>query len=113
MAEKPWVMRFAKAVYPEMTELALSVATEQSMLTDATDLIYELRRRLALAQEEIDAKRHELVTAWAMHERAQNEAMAARKILRPSGSPWTVHAPLIGDGEAYSAARAAAEEEKP
>ena len=46
MADPDYIIRFAKAVYPEMTELAMSIATEKSILTDAAEEIETLRDRV-------------------------------------------------------------------
>ncbi len=43
MSDPEYIKRFAKAVYPDSTELCLSIATEESMLTDAVDMIDRLR----------------------------------------------------------------------
>jgi len=41
--KKKIVERFIKTIYPEMTELAMSVNTEETCLRDAIELINELR----------------------------------------------------------------------
>jgi len=45
MSDPEYIKRFAKALYPDSTELCMSVATEESMLTDAADKIGRLQAR--------------------------------------------------------------------
>ena len=42
-----YVIDFIKAVYPECTELTIRCNTEETCLRDATELIIELRNKVA------------------------------------------------------------------
>ncbi len=61
-SEPRWLTDFFRAVYPEMTDLAVTMAhTEKQLLTDATTTINNLRAELALAQPVLDAVEQQVV----------------------------------------------------
>ena len=46
MSDPEYVKRFIEAVYPDSAALCMSMATEESMLTDAADVIEGLQERV-------------------------------------------------------------------
>jgi len=54
MSDPQYIRNFIKAVYPEMTELAQAVNTEETLLKDATALIKQLRSDLESERERLD-----------------------------------------------------------
>lgn len=52
MSRKPYIDKFIKLIYPEMTELAMAILSEEECIKDATKLIKELEKgQLNFAKE--------------------------------------------------------------
>ena len=72
---------FIKAVYPESTELAPALNTEESCLRDATETISELRKSLAACEKERDEHKGVAIACEARAEKAEAERDELREAM--------------------------------